>query len=122
MAKKKYGDKINEIMTNNKNHGELSLKQFNYKNEETLNNITNKYELNEKQIKYTLEEDLEKLKLKNNQEDLMKEIALKQTEIKHKSNMNNGISKLFNSDKRLWKVNSYYELESDGSLFIFFHF
>jgi DNA repair exonuclease SbcCD ATPase subunit len=30
--------------------------------------------------------------------------------------MNNGVSKLWNSDKRLWKVNTYYELEKDGSL------
>ncbi len=39
-----------------------------------------------------------------------------QTELYKTNIMNNGVSKLWNSDKRLWKVNSYYELENDGSL------
>ena len=41
---------------------------------------------------------------------------LTQTELYKTNIMNNGVSKLWNSDKRLWKVNSYYELEKDGSL------
>jgi hypothetical protein len=39
-----------------------------------------------------------------------------QTELYKTNIMNNGVSKLWNSDKRLWKVNAYYELENDGSL------
>jgi hypothetical protein len=39
-----------------------------------------------------------------------------QTELYKTNIMNNGVSKLWNSEKRLWKVNAYYELENDGSL------
>ena len=39
-----------------------------------------------------------------------------QTEIYKTNIMNNGISKLFNSDRKIYKVNTYYELEKDGSL------
>ena len=58
------------------------------------------------------------LKMKKNKQtnDTFESNKMTQTEIYKTNIMNNGISKLFNSDKRLWKVNSYYELESDGSL------
>ena len=58
------------------------------------------------------------LKMKKNKQtnDTFENNKMTQTEIYKTNIMNNGISKLFNSDKRLWKVNSYYELESDGSL------
>ena len=39
-----------------------------------------------------------------------------QTEIYKTNIMNNGVSKLFNSDKKLWKRNNFYDLESDGTL------
>ena len=41
---------------------------------------------------------------------------MSQTEIYKTNIMNNGISKLFNSDKRIKRINSYFELENDGSL------
>jgi len=58
------------------------------------------------------------LKMKSNKQtnDTFENKNMSQTEIYKSNIMNNGISKLFNSDKRLWKVNSYYELENDGSL------
>ena len=39
-----------------------------------------------------------------------------QTEIYKTNIMNNGVSKLFNSNKKLWKRNNFYDLESDGTL------
>ena len=52
-------------------------------------------------------------KLTNDTFDIDK---MTQTEIYKTNIMNNGISKLFNSDKKFCKANSYYELEKDGSL------
>jgi serine/threonine protein kinase len=58
------------------------------------------------------------LQMKKNKQtnDTFEDNKISQTEIYKSNIMNNGISKLFNSDKRLHKVNSYYELENDGSL------
>ena len=55
-----------------------------------------------------------KVKKKTNETFEMNQMT--QTELYKTNIMNNGVSKLWNSDKRLWKVNSYYELENDGSL------
>ena len=55
-----------------------------------------------------------KVKKKTNETFEMNQMT--QTELYKTNIMNNGVSKLWNSDKRLWKVNSYYELEKDGSL------
>ena len=55
-----------------------------------------------------------KVKKKTNETFEMSQMT--QTELYKTNIMNNGVSKLWNSDKRLWKVNSYYELENDGSL------
>ena len=57
-----------------------------------------------------------KMKINKQTNDTFENNNMSQTEIYKTNIMNNGISKLFNSDKRLWKVNSYYELENDGSL------
>ncbi len=58
------------------------------------------------------------LKMKKNKQtnDTFENNKMTQTEIYKTNILNNGISKLFNSDKRLWKTNAYYELENDGSL------
>ena len=58
------------------------------------------------------------LKMKENKQtnDSFEMNKMTQTEIYKSNIMNNGISKLLNSEKRLWKVNTYYELEKDGSL------
>ena len=55
-----------------------------------------------------------KVKKKTNETFEMNQMT--QTELYKTNIMNNGVSKLWNSDKRLWKVNTYYELEKDGSL------
>ena len=57
-----------------------------------------------------------KMKEKKLTNDTFEINKMTQTEIYKTNIMNNGISKLFNSDKKLWKVNTYYELEKDGSL------
>ena len=48
--------------------------------------------------------------------DSFKDKEMPQTEIYKTNLMNNGISKLFNSDKKTSKINSYTELESDDTL------
>ena len=57
-----------------------------------------------------------KMKEKKLTNDTFETNKMTQTEIYKTNIMNNGISKLFNSNKKLWKVNTYYELEKDGSL------
>ena len=57
-----------------------------------------------------------KMKEKKLTNDTFEINKMTQTEIYKTNIMNNGISKLFNSDKKLLKVNTYYELEKDGSL------
>ena len=57
-----------------------------------------------------------KMKEKKLTNDTFEINKMTQTEIYKTNIMNNGISKLFNSNKKLWKVNTYYELEKDGSL------
>ena len=58
------------------------------------------------------------LEMKKNKQtnDTFDTNKMTQTEIYKTNIMNNGISKLFNSDKRHWKQNNFYDLESDGSL------
>ena len=55
------------------------------------------------------------LKMKKNKQtnDTFDGNKMTQTEIYKSNIMNNGVSKLFNSDKKLWKVNAYYEIEND---------
>jgi serine/threonine protein kinase len=57
------------------------------------------------------------LQMKKNKQtnDTLEINNMTQTEIYKTNIMNNGISKLFNSDKRFWKP-TFYELENDGSL------
>ena len=58
------------------------------------------------------------LEMKKNKQtnDTFDTNKITQTEIYKTNIMNNGVSKLFNSDKKLWKRNNFYDLESDGTL------
>ena len=63
-----------------------------------------------------LKDTYNKLKEENLTNDTFKNKNLPQTEIYKNNIMKNGISKLFNSNKNVSRINSYAELENDDSL------
>ena len=120
-----FSSNFNEDRYNNIKAGKINWPEdFNEEEHSVLKDLINKIlkinpneriSLEEIENHPWLQETFLQMKKNKQTNDTFELNNITQTEIYKANMMNNGISKLFNSDKRLWKP-TFYELENDGSL------